>query len=56
MISTVLHAALYAIAGGGLGYGYHRLVGCRSGACPITASPTAATLYGAVVGALAALT
>ena len=40
------------IIGAILGYGYHRLVGCASGTCPITANPYISTLYGAVMGAL----
>ncbi len=39
-------------AGAALGYGYYRLVGCGTGACPITSNPWIATLYGAVVGAV----
>ncbi len=38
-----------------LGYGWHRLVGCRTGACPLTQTPLRAALYGAFVGALFAL-
>lgn len=38
--------------GAGLGYGYHRVVGCRTGACPITANPYTSTLYGVVMGVL----
>jgi hypothetical protein len=42
------------IAGGAvLGFGYYKLVGCRTGACPITANPFVATLYGALMGFLA---
>ena len=32
------------------GFGFYRFVGCRSGACPIWASPIASTLYGALLG------
>jgi hypothetical protein len=38
------------MSGAGVGYGYHRLVGCRGGACPITGNPYIATLYGAFLG------
>lgn len=34
------------------GLGYHRFIGCRSGACPIWQSPYLSTLYGAAVGYL----
>jgi hypothetical protein len=35
-----------------LGFGYHKLIGCRSGTCPITANPYISTAYGAVMGFL----
>ena len=41
------------VVGAALGYGYHRFVGCSSGACPITANPYISTVYGAVMGYLA---
>jgi hypothetical protein len=42
------------VAGGALvGFGYYKLVGCRTGACPITANPYISTLYGAFMGVLA---
>lgn len=48
------YAALYVLAGGAIGYGYHRVVGCRSGVCPITANPWVATAYGALMGLMIA--
>lgn len=48
----MLHIALYSVAGAALGFGYHLLVGCSTGACPITANPYISTLYGAVMGFL----
>lgn len=47
-----LRLALFVVIGAVLGYGYHRLVGCRTGACPITANPYVSTLYGALMGYL----
>lgn len=47
--------ALGVLIGGGLGFGYQRLVGCSTGTCPLTATPLRAIIYGAVVGALWAL-
>jgi hypothetical protein len=41
-----------AVVGGVLGYGWHKLVGCRSGTCPITANPYTSVIYGVVVGVL----
>ena len=46
----VLHMALYVVGGAAVGFGYHKIVGCRSGACPLTANPYISTLYGALVG------
>ncbi len=34
------------------GFGVHRFVGCRSGACAIWANPILSTLYGALLGFL----
>jgi len=46
--SILLGTLLGALAG----YAFHRLVGCRSGSCPLWANPFAATLYGAALGLL----
>jgi len=48
----MLRIVLSALLGGVLGYGYHRVVGCQTGACPITANPIASALYGVVMGVL----
>lgn len=40
------------VVGGLLGYGAYRLVGCTSGACPLTSNPWISTLFGMVFGAL----
>ncbi len=48
----MLQLALPILLGAVLGYGYHRIVGCRTGACPITANPYISTIYGAVMGFL----
>ena len=40
------------IAGAAGGYLFNRLVGCRSGVCPITRSPWLSTIYGAILGAM----
>ena len=38
------------VIGGILGYAYHRVVGCSTGTCPLTATPLRAITYGAVMG------
>ena len=40
------------VVGAGLGLGYYFLIGCRSGACPITSSPVSSAIYGALLGFL----
>ena len=41
-----------AFAGGVSGYLYWYYIGCASGTCPITASPTMSIIWGAVMGSL----
>ena len=36
------------LIGGGLGFAWHKLVGCRTGACPLTATPLRGIAYGQV--------
>jgi hypothetical protein len=43
-----------AAVGSALGYAWYRLVGCSTGACPLTGNPVISTLYGMALGALAA--
>jgi hypothetical protein len=50
----ILHIAIGVVVGGGLGFGYYKLVGCSTGTCPLTSNPFISTLYGMVVGALVA--
>lgn len=47
-----LRIAAGVVVGGILGYGWYRLVGCRTGACPITANPWISSAYGALLGLL----
>lgn len=46
----ILRMILFVVGGAAFGFGYQRLVGCRTGACPITSNPYVATLYGALMG------
>ena len=43
-----------AVVGGALGFGWYKLVGCSTGACPLTSNPFVTTVYGVVVGAVVA--
>ena len=56
MKATAIRVALGLFVGGILGYGWHRLVGCSTGACPLTATPLRGILYGATMGLIWALT
>lgn len=51
----VIRIIMGVLIGGLAGYGWYRLVGCKTGTCPITANPTVSTLYGALMGLLFAL-
>lgn len=52
LFSTNWVYPLGALVGGLAGYLYWVYVGCETGTCPITASPTRTTLYWALMGAL----
>lgn len=43
-----------AFIGAALGFGWYKLVGCSTGACPLTSHPVISTLYGMAVGVLVA--
>ncbi len=40
------------VLGAAAGYAYYRVIGCKSGVCPITSNPWISTIYGALVGAM----
>ena len=50
----ILRTIIGVILGGGLGFGWYKLVGCSTGTCPLTSNPVISTLFGAVFGALLA--
>lgn len=43
---------LFTVLGAGLGFAYYYFIGCRTGTCPIQASPFKMPLFGAVIGFL----
>lgn len=49
----IWRGAVFSLGGACLGFGYQRVIGCRTGSCLITSNQYVATLYGAVVGYLA---
>lgn len=50
----ILRIVIGALVGGAIGYGLYRVVGCSSGACPLTANPWISTGYGVLMGLLIA--
>jgi hypothetical protein len=53
-VSAILRAALGGLAGAAVGYAMYRFVGCRTGACPLTANPFIAMAIWGFMGALVA--
>ena len=48
MITRVIGIVVGAI----LGFAYYKIVGCRSGACPITSNPYISIIWGGLMGFL----
>ncbi|MFC1694034.1 DUF6132 family protein [Candidatus Latescibacterota bacterium] len=46
MISTIAGPLI----GAAVGFAYYRIIGCSTGACPITSNPWISMIYGAIMG------
>lgn len=55
MKAAAIRLGLGLVVGGVLGYGWYRLVGCSTGACPLTSTPLRGISYGAFMGLIWAL-
>jgi hypothetical protein len=55
MLSILLKLFLGALIGGIGGFIYYKIVGCPTGACPITRKPLNSIIYGAFIGLLVAI-
>jgi len=51
-MTGIVKIVLGAVAGGLVGFLYYKLVGCRSGACPIAGNPWVSTAWWALIGGL----
>lgn len=52
-MNAVIRIAIGAIAGACVGYAMYRFVGCKTGACPLTANPLVSMILYGLIGALA---
>jgi hypothetical protein len=48
----IVRLIIGVVAGGLVGYGMYRFIGCSTGACPITANPWISTIFDMLFGAL----
>ncbi|GEM_PF-407095 len=54
MSSSILRMLMGAVVGGVVGLLMYRFVGCRTGACPLTANPYVAAIIWGALGAMMA--
>ncbi|MCB1070661.1 MAG: YtxH domain-containing protein [Kiritimatiellae bacterium] len=53
-MNLLIRAAVGALIGAAVGFAMYRYVGCKTGACPITASPYTSVLIYGLLGAFVA--
>ena len=53
-MSPILKSILGAVVGAAIGFAMYRFVGCKTGTCPLTASPWTSMLVWGIVGAMIA--
>ncbi len=54
MISVISTFIIFPLIGGLIGFGWYKLMGCQTGACPVSANPWFMTAMGIAVGLLSA--
>lgn len=50
--NRILRITIGVIIGGLAGFAYYSFIGCSSGTCPITSSPTGSIVFGSIFGLL----
>jgi hypothetical protein len=53
-MSATIRIAIGAVVGAAIGFAMYRFVGCRTGACPLSANPWIAMTIWGVMGAMIA--
>jgi hypothetical protein len=53
-MTTTLRVVLGAVVGAGVGFAMYKFIGCRTGACPLTANPWIAMAIWGLMGGLMA--
>lgn len=53
-MNSILRPLLGALVGATVGYAMYRFVGCKTGACPITANPWVSMAVYGLIGAMVA--
>ncbi len=51
-MNPILRTVIGGVVGAGIGFLVYRFIGCKTGTCPITASPWMSMLFGAILGLL----